>query len=46
MNDADIVELGFDLLDSAEVVQEFQDKVWISVDKETWEAFCKSWDKA
>ena len=46
MTDADIVELGFDLLEDAEVVQEFEDKVWIAVDKQTWEAFCKSWEAA
>ena len=39
MNDREIVELAFDLLDEAEVMQEFDDTVWICVSKEDWEKF-------
>ncbi len=30
---------AFDLLEEAEVMHVFEDCVWISVDKETWESF-------
>jgi len=46
MTDADIVELGFDILENAEVVQEFEKTVWVAIDKDAWEAFCKSWEAA
>jgi len=34
--DLRLVELAFDLLDDAEIVQEFEDSLWIKVDKETF----------
>lgn len=39
MSDAEIVELAFDILDDAEVMQEFDDSVWLKVNKEDWETF-------
>ena len=39
MNNFEIVELAFDILEDAEVMQEFEDDVWIKVDKESWEKF-------
>jgi hypothetical protein len=37
MNDWEKVELAFDLIQDAEVVQVFEDTVWIKVDREAWE---------
>ena len=39
MDDFKIVELAFDILEGAEVIQEFDDSVWIKVDKESWDQF-------
>jgi hypothetical protein len=39
MTDRELVELAFDLLDEAEVMQEFDDSVWIRISKEDWETF-------
>jgi len=39
MNDFEIVDMAFDILDDAEVVQEFDKSVWIKVDKELWKKF-------
>ena len=39
MNDFEIVDLAFDVLDDAEVVQEFDDSVWVKIDKELWNQF-------
>jgi hypothetical protein len=39
MSDWDKVELAFDLLEDAEVMQEFDNYLWIQVDREFWEAF-------
>lgn len=39
MTDQEKVSLAFDILEDAEVMQEFNDSVWINVDKELWEAF-------
>jgi hypothetical protein len=33
------VSLAFDLLENADVMEEFDTTLWISVDRETWEAF-------
>lgn len=41
MDDWDNVSSVYDMLEAAEVVQEFNDNVWISVDRELWEAFCE-----
>jgi hypothetical protein len=37
MTDWDRVALAFDVLESAEVMQEFADDVWIRVNREDWE---------
>jgi hypothetical protein len=39
MNDWDSVALAFDVLENAEVMQEFDDFLWIKVDREQWERF-------
>ena len=39
MTDWDKVSTAFDLLEAAEVMEEFDDHVWLKVDRETWEAF-------
>jgi len=38
MNDWDRVALAFDVLENAEVMEEFDDCVWIKVHREDWEA--------
>jgi hypothetical protein len=39
MNDNKKTELAFDLLNDAEVMQEFDDSVWLQVDRDTWLEF-------
>jgi hypothetical protein len=39
MNDWEVVELAFDILNDADVVEEFEDSVWLKVDRELWEKF-------
>lgn len=39
MNDWDKVSLAFDILESAEVMEEFDDHLWLKVGREEWEAF-------
>jgi len=39
MNDWDRVALAFDVLENAEVMEEFEDCLWIRVDREQWERF-------
>ena len=38
MNDYEKVELALDILESAEVVQEFEDSLWIKIDRRDWNA--------
>lgn len=38
MNDYDKVEMALDILETAEVVQEFEDSVWVKIDRADWEA--------
>jgi hypothetical protein len=35
----DRVGLAFDLLENANVMQRFEDCIWVEVDREMWEAF-------
>ena len=44
MNDWEVVELAFDILDDADVVEEFEDSVWLKVDRELWEKFINKGD--
>lgn len=37
MSDWDNVSAAFDLIESAEVMEEFDDSVWLKVDRELWE---------
>jgi hypothetical protein len=37
MNDYEKVEFALDVLESAEVVQEFDDCVWVKIDKADWD---------
>jgi hypothetical protein len=39
MNDWQKVALAFDILENADVMQEFDNTLWIQVDRESWEAF-------
>lgn len=39
MTDRELVELAFDLLDEAEVIEEFDDSVFIKINREDWETF-------
>lgn len=39
MNDFEKIELAFDMLEDAEVMQEFDDCVWVKIDREMWEQF-------
>jgi hypothetical protein len=41
LNDWDKVSLAFDILENAEVMQEFDTTLWIQVDRALWEAFCE-----
>lgn len=38
MNDMDKVTLAFDILEDADIVEEFEDTLFIKVDKEMWNA--------
>ena len=37
--DMEKIKQAFDLLEDAEVMQVFDDNIWISVDREAWEDF-------
>jgi len=39
MTDFEKIELAFDMLEDAEVMQVFDDDVWIKVDREMWNEF-------
>jgi hypothetical protein len=39
MTDQEKITLAFDILEDAEVMQEFEDSIWLKVDKELWEEF-------
>ena len=39
MTDFEKIELAFDLLEDAEVMQEFDDCVWVKLDKDMWNEF-------
>ena len=41
MNDFEQIELAFDILEDAEVMHDFDDRVWISIDKDLWDQFQK-----
>ena len=41
MSDWDKVSLAFDLLDGADVMEQFEDCVWLRVDAELWQQFCR-----
>ena len=44
MNDFEKIELAFDMLEDAEVMQEFDDCVWVKIDREMWNEFNKEDD--
>ena len=37
MNDFEQIELAFDILESAEVVEVFEDYLWVKVSREDWD---------
>jgi hypothetical protein len=39
MNDFEKIELAFDILEAAEVMQVFDDCVWVKIDREMWNEF-------
>jgi len=39
MSDEERIELAFDILEDAEVIQSFGDAVWLKIDRELWEEF-------
>lgn len=39
MDDYEKVGAALDILESAEVIQEFEDSVWLKISKEDWEWF-------
>ena len=39
MSDFELVGLAFDILEDADVIQEFSDSVFLKVDRELWEKF-------
>ena len=41
MSDWDKVALAFDVLDGADVMEQFEDSVWLRVDAELWDKFCR-----
>ena len=41
MNDWDKVSLAFDVLENADVMEEFEDYLWIRVNREDWEELFK-----
>jgi hypothetical protein len=43
MNDFEKVSLAFDILNDADIVEEFEDTLFIKVDKQMWNEF---WDNA
>ena len=43
MNDFEKVSLAFDILSDADIVEEFEDTLFIKVDKQMWNEF---WDNA
>jgi len=44
MTDFEKIELAFDILEDAEVMQVFDDDVWIKVDRAMWNEFNKEDD--
>ena len=41
MSDWDRVALAFDVLDDADVMQQFEEQVWLRVDADLWRQFCR-----
>ena len=39
MTDFEKIELACDILENAEVMQEYDDCLWIKVDRQDWQAF-------
>ena len=37
-------KLALDILNDADVMQEFDDEVWVQIDKDSWNEFCKEDD--
>lgn len=37
--DAVLSATALEILENAEVMQEFEDSVWVKIDREAWEAF-------
>jgi len=37
MEDTELVELAFDILEDTDVIEEFETTVWLKVEREIWE---------
>jgi hypothetical protein len=45
MNDFEKIELAFDILESADVIEEFSDSIWVKVDIDLWNKFINEGSK-
>ena len=45
MNDMQTIELAFDILEDAEVIEEFHDSIWLKVDKYLYDQFLNSYNQ-
>jgi ABC-type uncharacterized transport system substrate-binding protein len=39
MSDKEKMSLAFDILVSADVMREYDNNIWVSIDRESWEVF-------
>ena len=46
MTDGEKMSLAFDILVSAHVLGEFDNNIWVSIDRESWEAFFSDEEEA
>ena len=44
-DDMKTIELAFDILEDAEVIEEFEDSVWLKVDKYLYDQFLNSYNQ-
>jgi len=45
VNDMKTIELAFDILDDAEVIEEFEDSLWLKVDKYLYAQFLNGYNQ-
>lgn len=44
-DDMKTIELAFDILEDAEVIEEFEDSLWLKVDKYLYDQFLNSYNQ-